>query len=389
MNKVMVTLGHNTAKATANRHLSAYSERVNRSVTKLASGTRHRGVIDGSVDISLAAKWSAEERRERATRDNLGNALSYTHTQDAYLAKAGKILDRMSELAIKAMDSTDSTNRESKSYAEVLGDKTWHQAKTDAEARGGRLAIIRDADDYADMLAAISGNRWVGASDAEIEGTFKWLDGTDVTAGVFAGGNDANGDYLLYGTSGGGGWHPNAISTTAPGYVIEYNQRSLYEEEFIQLVQTFSDLASKQFNGRNLFSGDALSVQMDDGTNSLALNGIDLSASEFDEVSTVEADTYITGSSRAQSRLTAIQTAMSKLAEFRATVGANAASIEREMASSAIHADQLSSAKSKVHDANISEESSIMARNQVLVASASSMVAQGDILPQMALKLLG
>ena len=386
----MVSLGYNAAKATANRHLSNYTERVNHSVTKLASSTRHRGVVDGSVDISLAAKWSAEEHRERAARDNLGNALAYTRTQDAYLAKAGKILDRMSELAIKAMDST--TGSGGKTFEQIrAGAMTWQQAKEDAEARGGRLAIIRDAADYSTLQSKATDNVWVGATDVDTEGTWKWLDGTNVTSGVFAGLNSATDDYLLWGTSGGTGWHPNAAATTANGYLIEYTNESAYEAEFAQLAEQLSNLQSKQFNGRSLLDGTALNAATSDGAATLTLNGVDISDSAFTDInnSANSNGDYFYSQPATQTVLTEITEAIDKLAEFRATVGANAASIEREMASSAIHADRLSSAKSKVHDANISEESSIMARNQVLVASASSMVAQGDILPQMALRLLG
>ena len=385
----MVSLGYNAAKATANRHLGAYTKRVNQSVTKLASGTRHRGVIDGSVDISLAAKWSAKEGRERATRDNLGNALSYTHTQDAFLAKAGKILDRMSELAIKAMDTT--TGSGGKTFEQIrAGAMTWQQAKDDAEARGGRLAIIRDAADYSDLQSKATNNVWVGATDVEQDGVWKWLDGTSVTAGAFAAPISSPSQYLLYSTTT-PGWHPNLGASTANGYLIEYTNESAYEAEFAQLAEQLSSLQSKQLNGRALLDGTALNVATSDGSATLTLGGVDISDSAFTDInnSANSNGDYFYSQPAAQTVLTEITEAIDKLAEFRATVGANAASIEREMASSAIHADQLSSAKSKVHDANISEESSIMARNQVLVASASSMVAQGDILPQMALRLLG
>ena len=42
----------------------------------------------------------------QAAKDNIGNAISYSQTQDSFLEKIGNALDRMSELAMLAQDET-------------------------------------------------------------------------------------------------------------------------------------------------------------------------------------------------------------------------------------------------------------------------------------------
>jgi alpha-tubulin suppressor-like RCC1 family protein len=69
----------------------------------------------------------------------------------------------------------------------VQGNFTWHEAKADAEARGGRLAVL---DTPAQETAAYSYLNeagswpylWLGASDAETEDTWVWLNGQPLEA---------------------------------------------------------------------------------------------------------------------------------------------------------------------------------------------------------------
>ena len=53
-------------------------------------------------------RLDAQVKRLDAAKSNVANALSFTQTQDGYLTKIAKALDRMSELAIMSQDVTKS-----------------------------------------------------------------------------------------------------------------------------------------------------------------------------------------------------------------------------------------------------------------------------------------
>jgi flagellin len=56
--------------------------------------------------MAVSMRFDAQLNRLGAASANVGNAISYSQTQDAFLQKVGKALDRMSELATLAQDIT-------------------------------------------------------------------------------------------------------------------------------------------------------------------------------------------------------------------------------------------------------------------------------------------
>ena len=87
--------------------------------------------------------------------------------------------------------------------------------------------------------------------------------------------------------------------------------------------------------------------------------------------------------------LTTIKTAISVLAGFRADIGANMSRLEAESSALAIQKDNVSAARSRIADVDVAQESANFARQQILVQSGTAMLAQANVLPQSALRLIG
>jgi flagellin len=97
----------------------------------------------------------------------------------------------------------------------------------------------------------------------------------------------------------------------------------------------------------------------------------------------------ITTASAAATALTKIQTAITTLASDRAQIGANISRLETERNTIAILRDNLSAARSRIIDVDVAEESANFARQQILVQSGTAMLAQANVIPQSALRLIG
>jgi flagellin len=61
---------------------------------------------DDAAGMAVSMRFDAQINRISAADNNVGNAISYSQTQDGFLQKVGKALDRMSELATLAQDVT-------------------------------------------------------------------------------------------------------------------------------------------------------------------------------------------------------------------------------------------------------------------------------------------
>ena len=60
-----------------------------------------------------------------------------------------------------------------------MGSFTWLQAKWDAHARGGHLAVITSLDEFAVVEALNPGDKFLGGTDAFVEGEWKWVTNED------------------------------------------------------------------------------------------------------------------------------------------------------------------------------------------------------------------
>ena len=97
----------------------------------------------------------------------------------------------------------------------------------------------------------------------------------------------------------------------------------------------------------------------------------------------------ITTTTSAASALSNVQTAIQNLADMRAKVGANIQRLNMTEQQLSISSENIQAASSRIKDVNVAEESTRFARYNILVQTGTAMLAQANILPQSALRLLG
>ena len=89
-------------------NLQSSQAMLTKSLARLSSGSKIVNPSDDAAGLAVAYRLDAQIQRLNAARSNVGNAVSFTQTQDGYLKKIAKALDRMSELSILAQDVTKS-----------------------------------------------------------------------------------------------------------------------------------------------------------------------------------------------------------------------------------------------------------------------------------------
>src|SRR5688500_2896219 len=183
----MIINTNNSAVSTS-RFLGQSTGALRKSLARLSSGSRIVSPEDDAAGLAQSARVHNESLRHNAALQVLQNGVSFLQTKDGYLQKVSKALDRMSELSVLALDATKTDTDRSNyntEFQELIGFMTfvgiqefngkslfhseytlvdmsgnplgsnWSAAKTDAEARGGHLAVISSPTEQGAMLAAL------------------------------------------------------------------------------------------------------------------------------------------------------------------------------------------------------------------------------------------
>jgi len=262
-----MVINTNMGAARTSRLLQESTSNLNSALARLASGSKIVNPQDDAGGLAVATKFEAAISRNNAVSNNITSSLSYSQTQDGFLQKVSKALDRMSELMTLALDATKSTN-----------DKT------------------------------------------------------------------------------------------------------NYNTEFTDLKNYISDIGTKEFNGVSLFDGSAMSVTKDSDGNTWSLNASDLN--DTDITSVIASGFVVT------SALSTLTTSIENVSTHRAKVGANIQRLQLTNEQVGILNENLAASVSRIKDVDVATESTQFARYNILVQSGTAMLAQANLLPQNALRLL-
>src|SRR5882762_884103 len=103
-----MVINTNTHAMAAASNLQGSESMLSKSLARLSSGSKIVNPADDAAGLAVSMRLDAQISRLTAAKGNVGNAISFTQTQDGYLKKMAKALDRMSELSILAQDVTKS-----------------------------------------------------------------------------------------------------------------------------------------------------------------------------------------------------------------------------------------------------------------------------------------
>jgi len=93
-----ITVNSNAAASAANFHLSRNNAALQKSINRLSSGSRIVQPIDDAGGLAVSMKLESTIVRLSGAQKNVQNATSFLEVQDGVLSSAGKILNRMIEL---------------------------------------------------------------------------------------------------------------------------------------------------------------------------------------------------------------------------------------------------------------------------------------------------
>lgn len=183
-------------------------------------------------------------------------------------------------------------------------------------------------------------------------------------------------------------------------------ERGYLNREYTQLVDEIDRIGkTTEFNNLKLFeSGDVSQFVIQVGTNGSApednrdtiainLEGLKFSAEDLGlgKEAEIGPSTFgEAGPSRDEiaSKLTNIDTAITRIASERATLGSVQSRLNSSLNNLGIQVENMETARSRIKDVDFAAETSRLAQARVMSASSTSVLAQANAIPDMALQLL-
>lgn len=105
-----MVINTNVSAQTGARLLADSTSMLSKSLARLSSGYKITSPEDDVAGLAVSMRLEAKINRNSAAKTNVSNAISFSQTQDGFLSKVKKALDRMGELSILAQDASKSTS---------------------------------------------------------------------------------------------------------------------------------------------------------------------------------------------------------------------------------------------------------------------------------------
>src|SRR5258705_7640815 len=103
-----MSVNTNLFSLNAQRNLSMSQASLSTSMQRLSSGLRINSAADDAAGLAISQRMSAQVRGANVAIRNANDGISLAQTADGALASVGDSLQRMRELAVQALNSTNS-----------------------------------------------------------------------------------------------------------------------------------------------------------------------------------------------------------------------------------------------------------------------------------------
>jgi flagellin len=194
------------------------------------------------------------------------------------------------------------------------------------------------------------------------------------------------------------------LATLAQDVTKSTSDLALYNTELTQLKGQLNLMLSEEFNGISLFSTGAVAsatgvafdddatltvVTSHDGNQTVGITQVDLNQIVFDITNTGSSSNMdISSTTGAQDAVGYIQDAIQDLATIRANNGAEQSRLTFAADMLAVNKSNLEAANSRILDVDVADESTKLARYNILQQAGTAMLAQANQSTQSILRLI-
>jgi len=406
-----LVINHNLMAMAASRNLGATYGMLAKSIARLSSGLRINSAADDAAGLAVREFMRSEIAVLNQGVRNANDAVSMLQTMDGAAQVIDEKLIRMKELAEQAATGTYSTEQRAIMHDEFAAMRD----EIDRIALATDFNGVKMLNGEVDAAAITSATQSVlldGTNASSIQSVRFWSGYTSgVTAGLVGSAtlftieiNDHNTGVVRY-------LEISAIATVnalrvkivadadvsgtstyaaATGIMTFYGMHSGATSLDIRIIKGSSVIEGVATLGRNTTEATYGDVKIHFGTGNSSAEDYYYATKQDMTAVGLEIDALsIATQGSAQATIAALNDAIATKDTSRAHFGAMMNRLANTVSNITIQAENIQAAESQISDVDVALEMTRFVSNQIKAQAAVAMLAQANMLPQLALTLLG
>ena len=392
-------INHNISALNAWRSITNTQYSMSKTLEKLSSGLRINRAGDDAAGLAISEKMRGQIKGLNMAVKNAQDAISLIQTAEGALTEVHSILQRMRELAVQASSDTntnvdrDQIQKELDQLREEIDRISRTTEFNTLKLLDGNLNAFRGK---VDAKIVTGGNIRLGigtVGGVSINLTSQVSTGTYVVeVGQLSGSATSQLDVKITLITAGG--MTSKVTTITAGSLTLGGLTFKWDSDTFGINTTFNgalpvgeiiDSAVARVEGINTVNNQLVfQIGANEGHNMIA--GIDdMSAGAL---GLTTSSLKVTDQNSAERAVMIIDAAIHKVSTQRAALGAIQNRLEHTIANLGVAAENLTAAESRIRDADMAKEMMQFTKQQILMQSAMSMLAQANAVPQNVLQLM-
>lgn len=366
-------INYNISAMTANNSLQKNDRNLTSSLERLSSGNKINHAKDNASGLAMAKRMNAQIRSLDVANQNSSDGVSVIQIAEGALAEIEEMVQRMSELAVKASNGTVSDEDRSMINDEIKQLKGEIERVADSTMYNGKVLLNGDYDvkgyTNKEEVKVVTYSDEVRSGKYEISSLSASFD------------SDGNIDPSTLSCTLGAGF-PVGATVEAKDNFVYVTGSNEFEMQF-ELNGNGSPVNVTNVSVDVTGLG-AMNLQV--GTNEGQTLGVRVATVNLKMLSLENVD--VTTEANAKEFLGRMDDALFYVNKARSRLGAYENRLEHTIATLDISEENMTGAYSRIMDADMAEEMTEYTKNQVLVQSSTSMLAQANERPSSVLQLL-
>lgn len=360
-------INYNISAMIAHNSLTSNDNALSNSIERLSSGLKINHAKDNASGIAMAKRMNAQIRSLEQANQNSNDGVSVIEIAEGAMTEIEAMIQRMSELAVKACNGTSDDNDRAMINAEIEQLKDEIVRVADTTMYNGEVLLNGNFDvkGYSDNL-----NVKVTTYSDDVRAGEYTITNLNVT-------KNGDNDFTLNSCTLGSGF-PAFSKAAVENDKLMITGPNGFEVE-IQLKDSVNNKVELDLTGLG-----ALNVQI--GTNEGQELGLRIATISLRSLGLEGKD--VTTEERAHEFLDQMNDTLTYVNKARSRLGAYQNRLEHTINTLDISEENMTGAYSRIMDVDMAEEMTLYSTNQVLVQAGTSMLAQANERPSQVLQLL-